>query len=123
MTDFKKITKKQFDGAYNQHLPNKWIKFAYKYFSKETEMKDMSLRNNLTIILMSLFFLGFFGTAFNLSHALIGAVAIPYGIILSVLVLYLFSAVILNNLRLKKVAKILGVTKQEYNTLVRKYYS
>lgn len=123
MTDIKKITKKRFDTAYNKHLPNKWVKFAYKYFSKETEMKDMSLRNNLTIILMTLFFMGFFGTVFNLPHALIGIFTIPYGIILAVLVLYLFSAVILNNLRLKKVAKILGVTKQEYNKLAGKYYS
>jgi hypothetical protein len=123
MSDWKKITKTQFDAAYNKHLPNGWIKFAFKYFSKETEKKDMSLRNNLTFILLGFFLVGFFGTVFNATRILIGAATIVYLIILSILVLYLFSAVIMNNLRIKKIIKILGVNKQEYNTLVNKYYN
>jgi hypothetical protein len=122
MGDYKKITKKQFDAAYDVHLPNSWVKFAYKYFSKETEKKDMSLRNYLVGILLGLFLLGFFGTVFNASYAFIGTATIAYSILLSILVLYLFSAVFLNNRRLKKVMKILGVTKEEYNWLVNKYY-
>ena len=123
MADWKKITKTQFDAAYNQHLPNVWIKFAYKYFSKETERKDMSLRNNLTFILLGLFLVGFFGTVFNVAKAIIGTATIIYSVLLSVLVLYLFSAVIMNNLRIRKIRKILGVSKQEYNALVNKFYS
>lgn len=122
MTDFKKITKKQFDDAYNKHLPNGWVRFAYKYFSKETEKKDMSLRNNITFILLTFFLLGFFGTVFNASHAFIGVAVITYSILLAILVLYLLSAVLLNNRRIKKVMKILGVNKAEYNTLVDKFY-
>ena len=119
---YKKITKRQFDAAYNQHLPSGWIRFAYKYFSKETEKKDMSLRNHLTFFLLALFLMGFFGTAFKAAPAFIGTVTIIYSIVLSVLVLYLLSAVLLNNRRLKKVMKILGVTKQQYNYLANKYY-
>ena len=119
---YKQITKKQFDAAYNQSLPSAWIKFAYKYFSKETEKKDMSLRNHITFGLLALFFLGFFGTVFGASHAFIGVVTIGYSIALAILVLYLLSAVLLNNRRLKKVMKILGVTKSEYNYLADKYY-
>jgi len=122
MTDFRKITKKQFDAAYNKSLPSGWIRFAYKYFSKETEKKDMSLRNYLVGILLGLFLLGFFGTVFNASHAFIGTATIIYSILLSILVLYLFSAVFLNNRRLKKVMKVLGVSKSEYNWLVNKFY-
>jgi len=123
MSDWKKITKTQFNVAYNKHLPNAWIRFAFKYFSKETEKKDMSLRNNLTFILLGFFLVGFFGTVFNVAKAIIGTTTIIYSILLSMLVLYLFTAVIMNNLRIKKIMKILGVNKQEYNALVNKYYS
>jgi len=122
MADYKKITKKQFDTAYNECQPSGWIRFAYKYFSKETEKKDMSLRNHLTFLLLALFFLGFFGTVFNAPLPFIGVVTIWYSILLAILVLYLLSAVLLNNRRLKKVMKILGVSKSEYNWLADKYY-
>ena len=117
-----KILKSEFLAAYNAHPPSKWIKFAYKYFSKETEKKDMSLRNHLTFLLLALFFLGFFGTVFKAAPAFIGTVTIAYSIILSILVLYLLSAVLLNNRRLKRVMKILGVSKSQYNWLADKYY-
>lgn len=122
MAEDKKITKKQFDKAYNSHLPNGWIKFAYKYFSKETEQKDMSLRNNITFTLIGFFILGFFGTIFKLPRAFIGTATICYSILLTILVLYLFSAVILNNIRIRKIYKILGINKYQYNDLVKKYY-
>ena len=122
MADYKKITKKQFDTAYNKCLPSKWIKFAYKYFSKETEKKDMSLRNHLTFFLLGMFLLGFFGTVFEASPAFIGTFTIIYSIVLAILVFYLLSAVLLNNRRLKRVMKILGVSKSEYNWLANKYH-
>jgi len=115
------ITKEQFDAACNKHLPSAWIKFAYKYFSKETEKKDMKLNKVIWYVLGVLFAIGFFGTAFHMPHFLIGLVTIPYAIILSVLVLYLFSAVKLNNLRLNKIAKELGVSNEEYDKLAMKY--
>ena len=119
---YKQITKKQFDAAYNQHLPSGWIRFAYKYFSKETEKKDMSLRNHLIFFLFGFFLVGFFGTVFEVSRIVIAIPTIAYSIILTTLVLYLLSAVLLNNRRLKKVMKILGVTKSQYNYLADKYY-
>jgi hypothetical protein len=48
---------------------------------------------------------------------------IPYSIGLAILVLYLFSAVFLNNFRIRKIRKELGITKEEYNALVSIYYS
>ena len=117
----RKILKSEFMAAYNAHLPSKWIKFAYKYFSKETEKKDMSLRNHITFFLLGMFLLGFFGTVFGASYAFIGVVTLWYAVVLSVLVLYLLSAVLLNNRRLKKVMKDLGIGKAEYNKLADKY--
>jgi hypothetical protein len=117
----KNITKEQFDAAYNKHLPSGWIKFAYKYFSKQTEKKDMKLNRVIWYVLGILFTIGFFGSAFGMSHFLIGLVTIPYAIILTTLVLYLISAIKLNNLRLNKIAKELGVSKEEYDELAMKY--
>lgn len=117
-----KVTKRQFDAAYKKHLPSGWIKFAYKYFSKSTQKENMSLNNTIVFILIGLFLVGFFGTAFNAPREIVKWVTIGYSLILSILVLYLLSAVLLNNRRLKKVQKILGISKTDYNKLVRKYY-
>ena len=122
MNDFNKITKEEFDRAQKKYPPNDWIRFAYKYFSKESEKKNMSLRNNITFIILAFFLLGFFGSIFNASYSFVGTVVIIYAILLSVLVLYLFSAVFLNNLRIKKIAKHLGITKIGYILLVKKLY-
>jgi hypothetical protein len=123
MADWTKITKEEFDAAYNKHLPSGWIKFAYKYFSKETEMKDMAVKKTVVTVLLSLFGLGFLATVLNLPNKVVGMFVIPYSILLAVLVLYLFSAVFLNNFRIGKIRRILGVTKWEYNSLVSKFYS
>jgi hypothetical protein len=120
---FELITKEQFDAAYNQHLPSGWIKFAYKYFSKETEEGNMEVKNTVVWTLGGLFIAGLIATMLNLSDKIVGWFVIPYCILLAVLVLYLFSAVFLNNFRINKIRKILGVTKEEYNALVSKFYS
>jgi hypothetical protein len=122
MADITKITKEQFDVAYNKHLPIDWIKFAFKYFSKSTEKQNLTLKNTIVYILGGLFLFALLGTMFNVSTVLIKAALIPYSIILAVLVLYLFSAVILNNLRIGKIKKELGINSDEYDALVSKYY-
>lgn len=119
--DFYDIKKREFNLATKKHLPNKWITFAYKYFSKETEKKNMVLNNSVVVALVSLFLVGFFATAFKLPHSLIGKVTIAYVILLSVLVLYLLSAFIMNNFRIRKIAKELGITVNQYNILVDKF--
>jgi hypothetical protein len=122
MSDWTKITKEQFDVAYNKFSPNNWIKFAYKHFSTSTEQKNMSLKNDVAYILGSLFALGLLGTILNMPPVLIKVAVIPYLIILVTLVLYLFSAVILNNLRIRKIRKELGITSNEYDSLLAKFY-
>jgi len=122
MADINNITKEQFDAAYNKHLPNGWIKFAYKYFSQQIEMKDMILKKDLAIIIGGLLFIGFICTVINILKIFVAVITIAYSAILSALVLYLFSAVILNNLRINKIKKELGINSNEYDALVAKYY-
>jgi len=120
----KKITKKQFDTAYNKYQPSKWIKFAYRYFSKETTEKDLVLKKSIIFIFIGVFLIGFVGVVFNASKNFIKVVTIGYSIFLLILVLYLFSAVFLNNRRIKKIRKELGnISGEEYNTLVENLYS
>jgi sulfite exporter TauE/SafE len=118
----KEITKEEFDKAYNKYSPNGWIKFAYKYFSQSTTEKDIKLSKTISYILIGLFLVGFIGTILNVSKLIIGIATYVFGIVLASLVLYLFSAVILNNIRLNKIRKELGVTKEEYENLVDKFY-
>jgi len=122
MADWTKVTDEQFDAAYNKHLPSKWIKFAFKYFSKTTEKKDMSLSRTIFFVLMGAFGVGYVGTILVLPRVVIGIATFVFGIILAGLVLYLFSAAFLNNHRLNKIAKELGVSKREYDWLAEKFY-
>lgn len=119
----KTTTKEEFWKAYNSFLPNKFIKFCYKYFSRDTEKKDMHVKKSVWGVLISLFAIGFFATAFNLPRAIIGPVTITYGILLAVLVLSLFAASFMNNARIAKIRKALGgISKEDYNKLVDQYY-
>jgi len=116
------ITKEEFDKAYDQYPPKKWIRLAFKYFSSSTEKKDMKPANTIAYILLGSFVLGLFGTIMKWPRAVIGTVTYIFCGILTTLVIFLFAAVKLNNRRLKRVMKKLNVTKQEYNLLVQKFY-
>lgn len=122
MTDWKKITLEEFMDAYNKHLPNGWTRFAFKYFSKSTERKDMKLNNCISFLLLGLFGVGMTATILGWSKTIIGAVTIGYSILLAILVTFLLIAVWMNNSRIKKIAKSLGVTLEEYNWLSNKYF-
>jgi len=122
MIDINTITKEQFDSASNKHLPSEWIKFAFKYFSSKTENTNLSVKRSIIGLLFGLFAVGFLGTVFNVSRILIMIPTLIYTILLFTLVIYISSAVILNNLRLIKIINELGITKEEYNQLINKYY-
>ncbi len=117
------ITKEQFDNAYNKYLPNKFIIFAYKYFSKTTEKKDIWLNNIIVYILIFLFLGGFIGTIIDKSDDFIKLFTFPYAIIFTILCSGITAAMLMNNWRIRKICKKLGVNKWEYNNLVDKYYS
>jgi len=116
------ITKEQFLTAYNNHPAKGWIKWAFKYFSKSTEKENMKLSNTVAWVLGSLFLVGFFATVIKLPRLIIAIVTITYCIGLAILVLFLLAAVLSNNRRIKRIAKELGVTLEEYNKLADKYF-
>jgi hypothetical protein len=121
--DVKTITKEQFDAAYNSYPANTWTKFAFKYFSKSTEKKNLILSSTVAFLLGGLFVVGFGATVLNLSTKLILTVTLIYLGILIALAVLMFGTMIMNNIRIKKISNLLGISVDDYNNLVDKFYS
>lgn len=119
--DVSKITEKEFLAAYNRHLPRKWMKFVFKYFSTNSLKEDLWLRKVLQVILLNLFALGFLGVVFNASRTYMLITSFSFTGILVLIGLTMASGAILNNLRIRKIRKELGITKAEYETLASLY--
>ena len=85
-------------------------------------MKDMRIRMGILWTLFGIFLGGFFGNVFGLSKTFIGTFTWIYVFGLSFLVLGLFVAAIMNNIRINKIRKKLKISKTEYNNLVNNYY-
>lgn len=115
------VTKEQFDNACKKYEPNNWIKFAFKYFSKDTIKEDFFVKNSLIYFFVTMFLIGFISTVFNAPRAIISIATMIFSIVLLLLVLYMSSAVILNNLRIKKICKELGIEKSTYEALTEFY--
>ena len=116
------ITKEQFQKTYNKYLPNGFIKFVFKHYAKDDERTSgikIKLADKIAwFVLLPLFLIGMLFTIIGLPKSYVGAVTIPYAIGLAILVLVGFVGVIMNNLRIRKIAKELGVSLGEYNKLV-----
>jgi len=122
MSNWKDITKEQFDNAYNQHPPNRWLIWTFKYFSTKSENKPLSPSWIVGMVLGISFLMGFFGTVFKAPRAFIATATY---ILMGVLVVVVFNTLFVawaNNLRLRKIRLILGLSRQEYGWVVDKYY-
>lgn len=101
----KKITKKKFNDTHDKYPPSNWVRFVFNY------IKSTSLDYVLIVILLVLFFLGIFQ-----SWALFVFTGLLFIIVFSIL-----SAVILNNIRINKIRKLLGLSKKEYHEYYDKF--
>ena len=117
----KRVTNEKFLEAYNRHLPGKWTKFVFKYFSKSTLPQDLWLKKWAQGILLGLFGLGMLGAIFNATHTYMAITTLTFSALLILVVLIMSSGAILNNLRLRKVRKELGITRAEYEILAQLY--
>lgn len=120
------ITKEQFEKVYNKYLPNKFIIFIFKHYAKDDEKTSnikIKLANKIAwFVLLPLFLIGLLFTIIGLPKTYIGIVTILYSILLAILVLSGFVGVQWNNIRIRKIAKELGVSIIEYNKLVEKLF-
>ncbi|HUW89611.1 MAG TPA: hypothetical protein VMV43_03755 [Candidatus Nanopelagicaceae bacterium] len=69
-----------------------------------------------------MFLTGMLGTIMKWPRAVIATVTWIYMVLLTVLVFSLLAAVWMNNARIKKIAKKLGISLEDYNKLAEKYY-
>lgn len=115
------ISEDEFLHVYLSNPPNKWTKFAFKYFSKSTEPENKWLSRVAQGTLIGLFVLGMLGTILNFSRTFQWCVIIPFGLILISIAVIMFGGMIMNNLRIRKICKKLGISKLEYELLVRYY--
>jgi ABC-type multidrug transport system permease subunit len=115
------ISEEHFLQVYNKYVPNKWTKFVFRYFSRSTQKKDKWVSQLLTAVFIALFLTGLTGTILGLSYVF---VSIPTFILLGLLVIIgilKFGAFIMNNNRIRKIRKELGITKEDYDFLVGLY--
>ena len=99
----KNISKEDFIRVYNQFPPNGFIKFIFKYFSKETLHKDKWLNRSIIWTLSLLFFMGFISRVLNLGDNFVKVVTIIFSAFISLIVIPLFIAVFMNNCRINKI--------------------
>jgi hypothetical protein len=116
-----RISQEEFLASYNRHLPSGWVKFVFKYFSKDSLKEDLWLRKVLQGILLGLFGLGMLGAIFNATHTYMAITTLAFAAILVLIALTMSSGAILNNLRLRRVRKELGITRAEYDVLASLY--
>ena len=116
-----RISEEQFLNAYNQNLPNRWTKFSFRYFSTNTVEKDKWVKRIFQYAALGLFGLGFLAIVFNLSFLLSIIPVLAFGGIIVAIGIIMGGGVIMNNLRIRKIRKILDISKKEYE-LLRMYY-
>lgn len=115
------ISKEQFSEAYNKYPPNNLTKIAFRYFSLSTSDEDAWVGKTVAGFFIILFVIGLLGTILEMGRVFIGFMTYTFGILLSSFVLSLFAAVFMNNYRIRKIRKKLGISRNEYNSLASKY--
>jgi hypothetical protein len=116
-----KISKEEFLKVYNSYPPNGWTKFAFKYFSQSTLPKDKFLKNIAVYLMAGSFVMGMLGTILNMSREFILGSILPLMIVLPSIAIIMSGGAIMNNLRIRKIRKKLGITKLEYEILAQAY--
>lgn len=121
--DWRLITKEEYDAAVIKHQPSKFVKFIYDNFSNNTEVNKNKIRKIVSITLITLFFIGFFGSILRdyISEKIIGFATYGFAGVLILLAVSLGGAISLNNRRIKKIAKELDINLFEYTLLTEKY--
>ena len=114
------ITKEQFEIAYKNHPPTKLEIFYIKYFSADSLNKWLIWA--VVGILFVSFLFGFIATVFKAPRIWIAVPSISYSLMLGVFGMIWIYVWFKIRCRVNKIRKELGVTMDEYNTLVDKYY-
>ena len=118
---FDQISEAQFMAAYNKYASNAWTKFTFRFFSTSTVQKDKWVNTALLLTMVTMLFLGFAETIAGLPKEFIAIPTYTLATLLLAIGILKGGAFIMNNLRIKKIIKTLGITQTEYNLLADVY--
>lgn len=115
------MTKEQFLTVYNKYPPNAWTRFAFKYFSSDTVYPDNKVSRFFGIIMVGFFSVGMILTVIGLTNTIIAIVFIPFAVGIIGVVILTLGAKVMNNWRIRRIAKELGISVKEYNMYAVSY--
>jgi hypothetical protein len=125
------ITREEFLAIYNKYPPGRFVVFIYKHFSKEGTNKDLvpkvAISRIVVWILAISFIIGFVGTVISdfTGKPMRTFIAIPtysFAFVLVAVGVCMFTARTINNLRIRKIARKMGLPLYEYNKLADQYF-
>lgn len=119
---YERIGKDEFLKAYNNHLPDKYTRFVYRYCSTEVTKKDRWFKNTVMSILLSTFVIQMFCVIFEYDGIVLKASAYTFIAILFMYAILFITGWLFNTFRLKSICRELDVTSTEYNILANYYY-
>lgn len=114
------VSKEKFDAVYSKYAPSKFLKFVYTYYNLKLKKKPTPIGTLLAVIGWII------GTLGIIIFDQLGMKEIAKGFVWAfapfAALLITLPAFLLNNRRIKKIAKELGITLEKYNQLVSLYY-
>lgn len=116
-----KISRSQFQYAYNLFKPGKYVFWVERYFGKIRKKSDLWFSRLLYELTILAFLAGFFGTVVNASHHFIGMATLIYCIFLIAMWGIVTVGVLLNGRAIRQMREYLELTRQEYD-YYRKLY-
>lgn len=114
------VSKEKFDAIYNKYAPSKFLNFVYTYYNVKLKRKPTPIGTLLAVIGWVIGTLGLI-IFDQLGMKEIARIFLWAYIPFAALIISL-PAFLLNQKRIKKIAKELGVSLERYNKLVALYY-
>ena len=117
-----KITKEQFNTAYDKYKPSKFLKFIYTYYNVKIRRPDKPIAWG-TLLGVIGWIVGTIGyIIFDLAGMNEIAKEFLWAYVPFAAFFISFPAHFLNIIRIKKIAKKLGISIEQYNKLADRFY-
>jgi len=114
------ITKEQFDEVYNKYKAGKFLKFAYTHYNVKLRRKPTPIGTLLAVIGWTIGTIGII--VFDQLGMKDIALKFLWAYVPFAALIIALPAHIMNQARIKKIAQKLGISLDQYNNLVDRYY-
>lgn len=116
--DNEQVKQRALIAIYKMYPPNRFVRFMFRYFSQGTEKKDFIVSDLFIVFQTVLFFAGFIIAAIAPTPQYLNWAGIFYSAFLVISWGCSGIATAMNNSRIRKIRKILLMTKEEYNRAI-----